>query len=418
MFFQRVLLTIFVLVALSTTARSEERVALVIGNGDYQKLQDLPNAKNDATQISSALIRLRFRVIEGYDLDNEGFRKKLIEFRKALATADVAVVFYAGHGVGINGQNYLIPVDAKMENADAVDLEAISLSLLRATIESRPITSIIFFDACRDDPFIARIGRSLNNSSKAFSGGWGATKAPKGSFVTFATSPGEVALDGVGNEKNSPFTQALLENINRPDLDIEIMMRSVRARVKELTLHDNKHQQVWSETSLTAGFMFAPSNKRSLGQWITSRRRRVPVGSVVELEIKPPFDCQLTLVNVDKKGKSCILYPHAGLPQKSLKGNQVTIFPPPPHELELNEVGTETFVAMCDATPGAISKETRNRTVRDCSEGKSDESFNGIVHELSTLRLRPKSQSKQAREKIIATRRMLRSTLTIEVVGQ
>ncbi len=134
------------------------RVALVVGNSAYQYAPTLENPKNDATDMASSLRRLGFQVIEGLDVDKAAFEGKIREFTAALHGAEVGVLFYAGHGLQVSGHNYLVPIDAQLTTAAALDVEMVGLDLLHQTMEREARTSLLFFDACRNNPLSRKLG--------------------------------------------------------------------------------------------------------------------------------------------------------------------------------------------------------------------------------------------------------------------
>lgn len=242
------LLASLVLLILSTVMVSaEQRVALVIGNGAYAPAPSLPNPESDATAMASALERLGFEVIRGIDLDLAGMRMAIRDFSVAVEGADIALFFYAGHGVQVSGQNYLIPVDADLKRESDLDFGAIDISLVMRQMERAARTKIVLLDACRDNPFETALTRSMGRtrSQKALGRGLAPIDAGGGSLIGFATDPGDVAFDGEGN--HSPFTEALLRHLETPNLEVNVLMTRVRADVFETT---NQRQRPWTTTSL------------------------------------------------------------------------------------------------------------------------------------------------------------------------
>jgi hypothetical protein len=235
------------------TAAASNRVALVIGNSNYQHAGQLANPANDASDMAQALSELGFKVVTGVDLDNRGMRDKIREFAAELRGADVAMLFYAGHAVQVNGRNYLAPVDTKLEFESDVDFETIPLEFIQRQMEREVDTILLFLDACRDNP----ITRSLKVASRSGGAGKGLAEeklAAAGTFIAFSTDPGNVALDGKG--RNSPFAQALVENIKRPGVEISTMMTDVRVQVRTET---NEQQTPWVNSSLLGHFYFNPA---------------------------------------------------------------------------------------------------------------------------------------------------------------
>jgi uncharacterized caspase-like protein len=239
-------LTFLVVVLLSTAAFAERRVALVIGNSAYVHAPALQNPVNDATAISAALERLGFQVQLGTDLDITGMRDTLRRFSLSAEGADLALFFYAGHGLQVAGNNYLLPVDALLEREGDLDFAAIELGLVLKQLELASGHSVILLDACRDNPFETRLSRSMGTrSTGALGRGLAPVDTAGGALIGFATDPGEVAYDGAGD--HSPFTAALLSHIETPGLEINAMLTRVRAEVVQAT---GRLQRPWSTSSL------------------------------------------------------------------------------------------------------------------------------------------------------------------------
>ena len=191
---------------------AQKRVALVIGNGSYKHTAHLKNPANDAGDMAAALQRLGFDVLRGIDLSHSGMRDIIRSFTQKVTGADVALVFYAGHGLQVGGKNYLLPVDAQIETQADLEFGSIDLNLVLGFMEGQAKTSIVFLDACRDNPLGARLSRGTRSASVGR--GLAQVDTGVGTLIAFATQPGNVALDGEG--RNSPFTSALLTIIERP----------------------------------------------------------------------------------------------------------------------------------------------------------------------------------------------------------
>lgn len=228
------------------------RVALVIGNGDYRYANKLPNPPNDAADIAGALRKLDFDVVEGRDLDKHGVEDKLREFGRKLNGAKLALFFYAGHGMQVAGKNYIIPVDAKLEQPGDLRLDTIDLSDVLAQMEAEQRVNLVFLDACRDNPLARSFARSLGTRSAAVGHGLAMVQSGLGTMIAYATQPDAVALDGTG--RNSPFTTALLRHIGASGVDIGTVMRRVRADVIAAT---NEKQVPWDHSSLVGDVVLA-----------------------------------------------------------------------------------------------------------------------------------------------------------------
>ena len=231
-------------------AQAERRVALVIGNSAYQNVAPLKNPRNDATDIAETLKRLGFEVVEGFDLDSNGFRSKLRDFSSVADKADVALFYYAGHAMQVKGVNYLAPVDTALEREADLDFETIELDFILRQMERSASTILVFLDSCRDNP----LTRRLVASSRSAGVGNGLARpqsSAQGLFIAFSTEPNKVALDGKG--RNSPFTAALLKNIERPGIEISALMTDVRREVFDTT---NKEQLPFTNSGLLGQFYF------------------------------------------------------------------------------------------------------------------------------------------------------------------
>lgn len=218
-----------------------ERMALVLGNGAYTHEKPLPNAANDARDMAQRLRQLGFTVFEGIDLPQRETLHLVQTFSQALKPIDTALFFYAGHGIQIGSNNYLMPVDAQPGDEDTLAVTSIKLQSILSSMENRARTRIIILDACRNNPFL----RTGTNRSTATNRGFMRMDAGVGSFIAFSTEPGNVASDG--NGRNSPFTSALLKHIGTEGADIHAVMRRVRAEVKE---QSNNRQIPWENSSL------------------------------------------------------------------------------------------------------------------------------------------------------------------------
>jgi uncharacterized caspase-like protein len=225
-----------------------KRVALVIGNSAYENANPLPNPTRDAKAIAIALKGLGFEVIEGQDLNLANMQGKLKDFAQKAANADVALFYYAGHGMQVGDKNYLIPTDAALKEATAVDFELIDVN--KAVLQylgGDDRTGIIILDSCRDNPLSRSFSRSFGKTrSGAVAQGMAPMSADEGGLIiAFATAPGDVAEDGEG--QNSPFTTALIKHMATPGIELEQMMKRVKKDVYTAT---NKRQQPWVNSAL------------------------------------------------------------------------------------------------------------------------------------------------------------------------
>ena len=203
-------------------AAAEPKAALVIGNGAYQALPALNNPPNDAADMAAALGRLGYKVTLVRDGDLAAMTDGLRSFLHDAGHADSAIVYYSGHGMQVNNDNYLLPVSARIRDQLDVDGQALSLSKLSGLLDAAaPKVKLFILDSCRDNPLIGASNRSLGGTR-------GLARlditSNGGTLVAYATKPGAVAADGTG--RNSPFTTALLRGSRTPDVDVRRMLRA------------------------------------------------------------------------------------------------------------------------------------------------------------------------------------------------
>jgi uncharacterized caspase-like protein len=250
----RILLALFATCAfLVLPAAAEKRVALVVGNSNYKEVSPLPNPGNDANDIASALKASGFDVVLGIDVDKRDFDSRIRSFTQLLESADVAVLFYAGHGMQVSGRNYLIPVDAKLQSERELDFDAVSLDFILKQMElgRADKTNIVFLDACRDNPFAGNLARSMGTRSASIGKGLAQAETGVGTFIAYSTQPGNVAVDGAG--RNSPFTAALSKYIKESNNNLTSVMIDVR---KDVLAATGGKQVPWDHSALTGEFYF------------------------------------------------------------------------------------------------------------------------------------------------------------------
>ncbi len=232
---------------------SVRRVALVIGNSAYAHVRALPNPTNDARSIAKSLRDIGFVVTEGSDLDRTAMQSTIRDFLREAARAQLAVVYYAGHGIQVDGRNYLVPVDLQFRAGSGMTDAMMDMDTIMAGLDDQVRTNILILDACRNNPMAPKVAssgpaRDIEAGSSGLAApstlGAGATLGA-GTLIAFATAPGQVALDGEG--ANSPFSAALTRHIGTPGLEVQQMLTRVRAEVVAAT----KGKQVpWSNSSL------------------------------------------------------------------------------------------------------------------------------------------------------------------------
>jgi hypothetical protein len=214
-------------------ARAEKRVALVVGNSAYQNVSPLGNPAKDANAIGELFRKAGFDVVETkLDLGNLEFKRVARDFTAAARDADIAVVYFAGHGIEVNGTNYLLPVDAKLASDFDVEDEALSLDRVMRAIEPARRLRLVILDACRDNPFGQTMKRGF--ATRNVTTGLARIEPPStDTLIAYATRPGSTADDGSGG--NSPFTAALLKNLLQPGQDVRIALGHVRDDVMKAT---------------------------------------------------------------------------------------------------------------------------------------------------------------------------------------
>jgi Caspase domain len=221
-------------IVFATAAEADRRVALVIGNSSYRNASQLPNTINDANSVAALFRSVGFEVVNSRtDLGVVDFKRAVRDFLITAESADVAVVYYAGHGIEVNGTNYLIPVDAKLARDYDVEDEAIALDRIIWALQSVKRLRLILLDACRDNPFVVRLQRSVGIRAAAKGGLAKIDDVSADTLVGYAAKAGSVSYDGDG--PNSPFATALLKHIAEPGLDIRIALGRVRDDVVKLT---------------------------------------------------------------------------------------------------------------------------------------------------------------------------------------
>jgi hypothetical protein len=289
---------VFVLFLLwSSLAHAEKRVALVIGNGAYQKVSRLPNPTNDAKAIAGMLRAAGFDEVTLYEnLVFRELRQAIKEFSNLARDADTAVVYYSGHGIEANGINYLIPTDAVLDSDIDVPYEAYSLDNLVQVLEPARRLRLVILDACRDNPFARSMKRTI--ASRAVGGGLAPIEpASVNTLIGFAAKAGSIALDGQG--ANSPYTTALLNHIAAPGLDLRIAFGRVRDEVLKVTRNKQEPFVYGSlggtEISLVSGT--APQQNATPPQLIAPA---MPLRPVVDYD----KEIEITFWNAVKDGRS------------------------------------------------------------------------------------------------------------------
>jgi Caspase domain/Sel1 repeat len=276
----RLLVAAFLLCAgMGQAAHAEKRVALVIGNSAYRAVPALPNPAADARLMADTLLKLGFFVVGGgaqLDLDKKGFDDAVREFGKALIGADVALFYFAGHGVETHGLNFLVPVDAHPADQGDVLAQTVELSgILDVMDKSGAPINLLLLDACRDNPFRDRGVLST--------GGLAQMQAPLGTLISFATQPRSVSLDG--DDGHSPYTRALVQTMQRPGFGLFKTFNEVGLEVEKAT---HGAQLPWVSSSPISGSFYFAGKPAAPAPDDTS----TPAASVQQARLSPPDDVQ------------------------------------------------------------------------------------------------------------------------------
>lgn len=247
--FWRLVIFLSGFLAAASAANAQSRVALVIGNSAYQSVSALPNPVNDASDVSNALKRLGFEVRTLTNANFDSMRRALIGFGQQARGAELAVIYFAGHGLQIAGENWLIPVDAQLLSDVDVANETIALQALTRTVSSTTKLGLVILDACRNNPFWPKMRRT--NMTRDVERGFARVEPNDNVLVAYSAQDGTTAKDGSG--RNSPFTSSLLRNIETPGLDVRFLFASVRDDVMAET---KREQQPFIYGSLSKDFVY------------------------------------------------------------------------------------------------------------------------------------------------------------------
>jgi hypothetical protein len=233
-------------------AFAEERVALVIGVSNYEYAGRLANTLNDANDMAAVLKRLGFNVDTVLDPNKSALETAIRRYGERSLNADVSLFYYSGHALEAAAHNWLLPASARLASDRDLRFEAVDLDAVQELTDGYAKVSIIFLDACRDNPFARRLSRGRSFAPR----GLGRVDVGRGAtLVAFSTGPGEVAVDSLGGKRNSPFTAALLKYIETPGLEI----RSLLTRVTKDVFDETKGtQRPWQNSSLEGDFYFVP----------------------------------------------------------------------------------------------------------------------------------------------------------------
>ncbi len=230
---------------------SNSRLALIIGNDNYEHAEQLTNPARDAAAIAQKLRQLGFDVLEKQNLSLKQMRESLIEYNKRLTSDSISIVYYAGHGIQKNNHNYLIPVDADIQKSFEVEFSSIDLQMaLNAIDEAKPRLSLVLLDACRDNPFEKKIFGVSRGTQQGR--GLAVVNSVRSTILSFATQPGNIAVDGYG--EHSPYATALLARMSTPGISVQGLLNQVGLDV--MTETDGK-QVPWFSSSPIPGYCLA-----------------------------------------------------------------------------------------------------------------------------------------------------------------
>lgn len=232
------LYSVFLSLVFVPEAHAQGRVALVIGNAAYVNAPPLRNSRNDADDMSEQLRRLGFEVVDGRDLDSRGMRIALARFAQKLKGTEAALVYYSGHGLQIDGQNYLVPVDAQVDADSIMAFELVKLDDVIEALGYTTGTRLLVLDACRSNPFAKALAQRGGSRGGEISRGLARIEQTQGMLIAYATQPNAVAADGTG--RNSPFTHALVREMLEPGVEVGTLFRHVAVNVNR----DTRGQQI------------------------------------------------------------------------------------------------------------------------------------------------------------------------------
>jgi hypothetical protein len=367
-------------------ASAETRIALVIGNGGYESIGRLRNAPNDAELIAVSLVQTGFAVTKAIDLDEDAMGQVIDQFLDQARNADVAAVYYAGHGIQKDGENYLLPIDAQLTSVSAISREGIALSDLTRGLEDVPI-SLIFLDACRNNPFAeALLARSASSSRNAgVQRGLAVVQTTGDMMVAFATLPNTTASDGVG--ENSPFARALARHIPAPGIEVSLLMKRVTADVMQETGEEQRPQQL---SQMQREFYFAPPQTQATSAAVEGVNRslltvypsRVTVGEEVSVVADVQPGCTPAFVNVAPSGR-VIPVPTTYFKTVAMAGGQTRYEISPGSRYGLvvqdqDEKGGNQFGFFC-LPPGGEETEVKRALLRGILQSLSSGTAEGTL---------------------------------------
>lgn len=267
--------------ATMSTSHAGERFALIIGNGAYQNVTRLTNPANDAADLAKKLEGMGFSVELQTDLGKAALEGAVADFADRAAAAEIALVFFAGHGLEVDRQNYLIPVDAKLASDRRLPVEAVSLDTVLGLLDGVAGLKLVLIDACRNNPFSATM--RMTKANRSIGRGLSRVEAGNGTLISFAAKEGTVAADGDG--RNSPFTAALLDHLGEPGVEINFLFRKVRDSVMKTT---NGQQEPYLSASLPSEAIYiVPPEVKAPEPVVPAPAPATPVAAPAA-EVAPP----------------------------------------------------------------------------------------------------------------------------------
>ena len=289
---------------MTATAVAGKRFALVIGNSSYTSAGVLPNARNDADLIAASLQAVGFETELLKDLGEEAFGAAIDRLEKRAASLDVVAFYFAGHGIQKGGQNFLIPIDARLESEAAIERQTIALQTVMDILERVPI-SLLFLDACRNNPFAEQLAASARSQGRSalVSRGLAVVRPMGDMLVTFATLPNSVASDGTGS--NSPFARSLARHMKTPDTEVSVLMKRVTSDVMQETEGDQRPQQL---SQMQREFYFIRSGttgevRDEIRSVLSVYPASVGTGEEIALVADVPTTCQPSFFDLSSGGK-------------------------------------------------------------------------------------------------------------------
>ncbi|GJM03694.1 MAG: hypothetical protein DHS20C08_21950 [Rhodomicrobium sp.] len=322
-------------------AEGQRRVALVIGISDYNNASQLPNPVKDATRIASVLSSIGFDVTLKTNLGINDLRDSVRNFADKADNSDVAVVYFAGHGIEMSGRNYLIPNDAELRRDRDLDHEALTLNLVTTALEGAKRLRIVLLDACRNNPFSAQM-KLAGNRTRSVTRGLAPVEPLGDSLVVYASKHGTVAEDGEG--QNSPFAEALAQTLTKPGIEISLLFRKVRDQVIRTT---NRRQQPFIYGSISGDPFYFIAPKKVVNNVVIQQTPAVK--ATTACSIWPQIATTATKAQVEAFLTEChngIFYRLAQARLKELKGSAVATLTPPKPDLNIphsNEPASELY---------------------------------------------------------------------------